>query len=167
MLRKEFHPALPTFRFEGDYQKIIQNDVQGYRLNAEAGYLMFAGEFDWVHYFEKSTATQLRFMSPRLLIRSAPSRVFEIDLAMGAKIVSGRRAQTGFEFGLPFYFFIGPHVIVDIRNYFSAVHGANIYDGSFGLSGKWKLLGVRAAYRVIRVGSENLHGPEFGLFAQW
>lgn len=167
LLKSEYHPALPTFRLEGDYQKIADDDVQGYRLNALAGYLALAAEFDWVHYFEQTPTDQLRIMSPRLLLRGSPNRAFEINLALGAKILSGRRSQAGFEIGLPVYFFLGKHAIIDLKNYYAVVTGADVYDGSFGLSGKWKLGGIRAAYRLIRVGSENLHGPEVGMFVQW
>lgn len=167
MLKHDAQPALPTFRFEGNYSKVLGDDVHAYRLNALAGYLAVAGEFDWVHYFEQTPTAQLRIMSPRLLFRSAPSSVFEINVALGAKILSGRRTQAGAEFGLPIYFFLGKHAIIDIKNYYSAIQGANVYDFAGGISGKWKLAGARAAYRYIRVGSESIHGPEVGLFVQW
>lgn len=167
LLKSEYHPALPTVRLEGDYHTIVDDDVQAYRLNALAGYLALAAEFDWVHYFEQTPTDQLRIMSPRLLLRGSPNRVFEINLTLGAKILSGRRSQAGFEIGLPVYFYLGKHAIIDLKNYYSVIKGADVYDGSFGVSGKWKLGGVRAAYRLIRVGSENLHGPEVGMFVQW
>ncbi len=167
MLRHDYHAALPTFRFEGNYTKLVGEDVQGYRLNALGGYLVFGAEFDFVQYYENTPSTQLRIMSPRLLLRGAPSPILEVNLTLGAKILDGRRAQAGFEIGLPTYIYLGKHAIIDVKNYYSVIRGADVYDGAFGVSGKWKLLGVRGAYRIIRIGSENLHGPEAGLFVQW
>jgi hypothetical protein len=165
-LRQTHHPALPTFRLFGAYHKPFE-DLQAYNLNVVAGYLMIAGEFDLVHYFENSPSTQLKIMSPRLAFRFAPSRVLEMDVTVGAKIIRGRQTSSGFEFGVPIYFFLGRQVILDVQSYYSVIKGTKIYDFSGGAAWKYKLLTARAGYRAIDIGGETLHGPTFGVGMQW
>ncbi len=167
MLRQSYDPIVPTVRLEGDYQRLVHDNIQAYHLNATVGYLAFALDGDFTHYFDKTTSTQLKFISPHFLTRFAPSEFVQVDLALGAKILRGSHTHTGFEVGFPTYFYLGKHVILDLKNYFAFVNGAHIYDGSVGIGGKWKLLGARVAYRLISIDGERLHGPEAGLVFQW
>jgi hypothetical protein len=166
-LKREQLQALPTFRLEAAYHKLASNNVHAYNINALAGYILFATEFDMVHYFERSPTDQLKIMSPRLMFRGSPSRIFELDLTLGAKILRGRRTQAGFEFGLPMAFFIGKHLSIDVKNYYAVVNNTKVFDFALGVSAKWKMLGGRVAYRSMKVGDEQLHGPTAGLFFQW
>lgn len=165
-LKKEWYPGLPTVRLEGAYNK-LSTDITGYDLNLTAGYLGFGADCDFVHYFEDTPNEQLKIVSPHALIRGAPFRWMQLDLAMGAKVMRGSRTHSGFEFGLPLYFYLGKHAIIDLKTYVAKVGSSEIVDFSAGLSGKWKMLGARAAYRVIDVDGESLQGPQVGLFFQW
>lgn len=166
LLRKEFHPALPTIRVEAAYQKLTQ-DVQGYNLNATVGYMTFGADFDWVHYYEESPQAQLKLMSPHVLMRFAPFDVLQFDFAVGAKIMRGRRTQAGMEMGVPVYININKHLMCDLKTYGGFIKGTRVLDTALGVSGKWKLGAVRAAYRLIQIGDETLHGPQVGLVVQW
>lgn len=166
MLKQEFNPALPTFRLEGAWHK-LNTDVQGYNLNATAGYLSFGADVDFVHWFEETPKSTLKIISPHFLLRSSPTGFFQIDLAVGAKIIRGRRTHTGFEVGLPIYIHFNNYVSLDLKSYTAFVEGTRIFDESFGITGKWRMVGVRAAYRLVDIGGESLHGPQVGLVLQW
>lgn len=165
-LRREFHPALPTLRFEGGYHRDLKNRHHAYTLNVTGGYLFLAGQVDWATYFQ-NPLNDLRVLSPRLLFRAAPNRFMEIDLALGAKVVRGVQHYTGFETGLPLYFFLGKHAIIDLQSYWTFVGGTPLIDGSIGITGKWKPIGLRAGYRVLDIKNTTLHGPTVGLVTQW
>lgn len=166
-LKQQFHPALPTIKLEGSYQKLLGDDIQGYHLYAVAGYLPFAIDVDWVHYFEGSPKTQLKMISPHVVIRYTPIDFWEMDFSIGAKILRGRNTHTGVEVGMPMSFFFSKHVILDVRPYLGNINGTKVWDVGGGISGKWKYIGARAGYRLIDIGGERLHGPEGGLFFQW
>lgn len=167
LLRDEYHPTLPTFRLETSYQPLPTQDVQGYRVNATLGYLGIGADVDFIHYFERNPSTQLKIISPHFLLRSAPLGPLQIDLAIGAKVIQGRRTHTAFEIGAPMYIFLGDHAILDFKAYGAFLNNTKIVDLSAGITGKWKMGGVRASYRMIDVGGETLHGPEIGLVLQW
>lgn len=165
-LRKEWSPALPTVQFHGAYQNLA-GDTQGYRLHLTGGFLLFGADLDWVHYFESTPATRLKIISPHVLIRLLPTKFWQLDVALGAKVIDGRRTHAGFEFGIPNYFWFGRHVVWDIRPYASEIYGTKIWDVGSGLAFKWKFAGARAGYRLIDIGGESLHGPEVGVVIQW
>lgn len=165
-LKQEWHPALPTIRVEGAYQS-LGSDTNAYNLNLTAGYMGLGVDCDFLHAFEKTPGTQMKFISPHALLRAAPTKWWQIDLALGAKVIRGSRTHSGFEAGLPMYFYIGKHAIIDVKPYYARVGAGDIVDLALGVSGKWKMLGARAGYRWIDVSGTAMHGPMGGVFAQW
>lgn len=165
-LKKNDVPALPTFRLEGMYQYLAgQDHAASGRL--EVGYLMVGAEGEYKRFWEKSPDDQLNVMSGHVLLRSLFSEVFQINLALGEKIIWGDTRHDGFEIGFPFYMIFGKHVMFDVRPYLAFIGGHDVYDISSGISYKHKLLGVRAGYRAMNVDNYTLHGPEAGIFMQW
>lgn len=72
----------------------------------------------------------------------------------------GDTRHQGVELG--FYFFW------DVKPYMAFMgHQKIIYDIASGLNVKYKFTGLRAGYRYIKVDSQNLRGPEIGLFIQF
>lgn len=165
-LKESESPALPTIRFESAYQYII-NDVNGYDIKAEAGYLMFGLDAEWLQYFEQEPNDDMKIMDGHVLLRTMFVNVFGINLALGAKSFWGNNHHTGFDLGFPFYIYLGDHFIIDAQPYWATIRGNDVYDIGGGVSYKYKLFGARAGYRLIRVGGENLHGPRIGLFVQY
>lgn len=167
-LRSEWSPLMPTARVESAYHYITgHNDINAFTLNATAGYLLCGADIDYVNYFESTPNTQLKIISPHGLFRVPVPPVLEIDLAVGAKIIRGSQTHQGTELGMPIYIFAGKHVIFDVKPYWAIIQGTQTSDIAVGVSYKWKPIGVRASYRWIKIGTETLHGPTIGLFAQW
>lgn len=167
-LKERWSPALPTVYVLPAYQYII-NNVHGYSVKAEIGYLMFGVDMEWVNYFEKNvkSTSNMRIVDGHFLLRSMFTDFFGVNVAIGAKTFWGESHHTGFDFGFPFYIYPSRHFIVDIQPFMAAVRGRDVYDIGGGVSYKYKYIGARAGYRLIRVGGQNLHGPNAGIFFQY
>ena len=165
-LKKEYSPALVTFKLEGDYNWIAGNDHSA-SGRAEVGYLMFGLDGEFKRFWENNPSDTLNVVSAHGLLRALFGEVFEIHLALGVKDISGDRNHEGFEFGLPFKAIFTNNIFWDVRPYMAFVHKKQIYDISTGLNFKYKMIGARAGYRAINVDSQTLHGPEVGLFFQY
>lgn len=163
-LKASGSPALPTFRFEPAYQYIFDG-VQGFSAKAEAGYLIFGLDAEYLQYFE--SGDDFKVFDGHFLLRSLLLRFMGINLALGAKSYWGRDRHTGFDMGLPMYFYFGNHIILDIQPFWTAMQNANVYDISGGLGFQYRWIGVRAAYRMIKIGGQTLHGPRAGIVFQW
>lgn len=167
-LKERWSPALPTVYVLPAYQYII-NDVHGYNVKAEIGYLMFGVDMEWVNYFEKNvkSTSNMRIIDGHLLIRSMLTEYFGVNMALGVKTFWGEDHHTGFDFGLPFYVYPSRHFIIDVLPFVAAMRGRNVYDIGGGVSYKYKYFGARAGYRLLSVGGQNLHGPNAGVFFQY
>lgn len=165
-LKKNEIPALPTFRFEGGYQYLAGND-QAVSGRLEVGYLMVGAEGEYKRFWERSPDDHLNVASGHIMVRSLFSDIFQINLALGEKVIWGDARHDGFEIGFPFYIIFGKHYLFDVRPYLAFIGGNELYDFSSGISYKYKLLGLRAGYRSMGVDNFTLHGPEVGLFVQW
>jgi hypothetical protein len=164
-LKESESPALPTVRIEPGYQYLIGN-IHGVSGKAEAGYLAFAADGEYLRYFEKN-ASDLTFVSGHFLLRTLFARIIGANIALGVKSVLGKKSHTGFDMGFPLYVYVNNHLIFDVLPYFAVIRGHNVYDIGGGLSYKYKFIGVRAGYRLIYTGGQSLHGPKVGLFFQW
>ncbi len=158
-------PALPTIRFEPSYQYLIGN-IHGVSGKAEAGYLMFGVDGEYLRYFEQD-ASDLTIISGHFLLRTMFARLIGVNIALGVKSLWGTRRHTGFDFGFPFYVYFNKHIIFDILPYIAIIRGHNVYDIDSGLSYKYRFIGARAGYRVVYTGGQTLHGPKVGIFFQW
>ncbi|MBI4366422.1 MAG: hypothetical protein HY543_06360 [Deltaproteobacteria bacterium] len=165
-LKGEGHPAVPTLQFDAGYS-YFPGDVHAYRVYGLAGYLPFAIDVEWLHLFERQPATRLKIVSPHFLFRFLPAKAFELDLAVGAKVIRGRSTHHGAEVGIPFAVYFNRHLWWDVRPYVAGIGQTEIWDVSSGLGGKWNLLTARAGYRLIDIGGERLHGPEVTLGLRW
>jgi hypothetical protein len=165
-LRETESPALPLIRVEPSYQYVFDG-VHGFAGQVEMGYLMFGLDAEYLYYWEKENNDNLNFVGGHFLLRTLFAQIIEADMALGARAVVGNDSHTGFDIGFPFYVFFGKHFIWDVRPFFTIMPGNNIYDLSSGVSYKYKMFGVRAAYRMINTGGETLHGPRIGAFFQW
>lgn len=159
-------PALPTVRIEPNYQYVF-NGVHGISGNVELGYLMFGVDANYIYYWEKAARDNIHMVSGHLLLRTLFLRLMQANLALGVRYFDGNNSHTGFDLGFPVYFFFTKHFIWDIKPYITFLKGRDIYEISSGLSYKYKMFGVRAAYRAISVTGETLHGPQIGAFFQW
>ena len=164
-LKESGSPALPTIKVDLSYQWLVDN-INGGIAKAEAGYLMFGADFEYIRYFEKN-AQDLEFLSGHLLLRSLFAKFIGINLALGVKSIWGANKRTGFEFGFPSYLYFGKYFIVDLLPYISFIGNRRVYDMAAGFSFKYKAVGVRVAYRGIYNGGQTLHGPQAGVFIQW
>lgn len=167
-LKESWSPALPTVYVLPSYQYVI-NDVHGYSVKAEVGYLMLGVDMEWVNYFEKNvkSTSNMRIVDGHFLLRSMFADFFGVNMALGAKSFWGENHHTGFDFGFPFYIYPSKHFIIDIQPYVAAMRGKNVYDVGGGLSYKYKYVGARAGYRLVMVGGQKLHGPNVGVFFQY
>jgi len=159
-------PALPTIRVEPSYQYVFDG-VHGFAGNLEAGYLMFAADGEFLYYWETANNDNMQIGSGHFLLRTLFVHALQANLALGVKTIHGNTSHTGFEIGFPLYIFFGKHFIWDVKPYIAFIKGRDIYDLSSGLSFKYKMFGIRAAYRGISVSGETLHGPQVGAFFQW
>lgn len=165
-LKKNESPALPTFRLEGGYQYLAGED-QSASARLEVGYLMIGAEGEYRRYWERSPDDKLNVASGHVLLRALFSDVFQINLALGEKVLWGDVRHDGFEVGFPFYVIFGKHITWDVRPYLAFVGGHDVYDVSTGISYKYKMIGARGGYRAMNVEDLTLHGPEIGMFLQW
>ncbi len=163
-LRASGSPALPTFRFEPSYQYVFDK-INAISAKAELGYLIFGVDAEYYQLFEQGD--DLKIFDAHFLLRSLFLDFLGVNLALGAKMLRGRLNNTGFDLGMPTYFYFGKHFIFDIQPYWAKVSGANVYDVGGGISYKYNVGGVRVGYRLLHVGSQNLHGPRVGVFLQW
>ena len=159
-------PLFPTIKIEGNYQYIV-NRIHGYDATLMLGYMMFGADVNVWHLFESNPNDQLKFISPHFLLRFAPFGFMQIDLAFGSKIIIGNRTHTGFEAGLPAYFFFTKNLTWDIKTYGAYINGQALWDVSSGLSYRIKHVGIRVGYRMIELGGDYTHGPQVGIFGQW
>lgn len=157
---------LPTIKFEGNYQYVV-SDINGYDMTGTLGFLMIGADCNIWHLFEKSPTDQLKFISPHVLFRMAPFPFMEIDLALGDKMMIGNNTHQGFEAGFPAYFFFGKYFSWDIKTYVSYIEQKAFWDVSSGLNLRFKYVGLRAGYRMIKIPGDSIHGPQAGMFAQW
>lgn len=165
-LRAVDSPLLPTFKIEGNYQ-YVRDHIHGYDATLTLGYMMFGVDVNMWHLFESQPDDQLKFISPHFLLRFAPFGFMQVDLAFGTKIIVGNNTHTGFEGGLPAYFFFTRNLIWDVKTYVAYINGRHLVDLSSGLNYRIKYFGIRAGYRMIEIGGEYTHGPQAGIFAQW
>ena len=165
-LKQMESPALPTIRFESSYQYVFDG-VHGFSGNLEAGYLMFGVDGEFLYYWESANNDNIKIGSGHFLLRTLFTHIMQVDMALGVKTFQGNMSYTGFDIGFPIYFFFGKHIIWDIKPYITVIRGRDIYDFSSGLSYKYRMMGIRAAYRAINVSHETLHGPQVGMFFQW
>jgi hypothetical protein len=165
-LKTQESPALPAIRFEPGYQYVWDN-VHGFAGSLEAGYLMFGADGEFLYYWEKAANDNMKIISGHFLLRTLFVNILQTNLAMGVKTYWGNDHHTGFDIGVPFYVFFTKHLIWDIKPFITVMSGRDVYDLSSGLSYKYKLFGVRGAYRVISVKGSTLHGPQIGVFIQW
>lgn len=165
-LKDNESPALPTFRLEGGYQYLAGKE-QAVSGRVEAGYLMIGAEGEYKRFWEKAPDDELNVASGHVLLRALFSDVFQINLALGEKVIWGDMRHDGFELGFPFYMIFGKHIMWDVRPYLAFIGGHEVYDFSSGISYKYKMFGVRGGYRGMNVENTTLHGPEVGLFMQW
>jgi hypothetical protein len=165
-LKEQESPALPTIRIEPSYQYVFDG-VHGFSGKAEAGYLLFGVSGEYLRYFEKGATPDLTIASGHFLLRTMLGEMLGVDLALGAKALWGQDRHTGFDLGIPFHLFFGKHFIFDVLPSWASIRGHDVYDLDAGLAFKYKLVGIRAAYRAIFVGDTTLHGPKVGLFFQW
>lgn len=164
----QYFSHLPTFRLEGAYQKNMNNQKpQGFNGNLTVGYMPIAADIDVMHLYEGASLPNRTILAAHGLLRSVFFYFMEIDLALGAKTIDAGSRQTGFEVGLPLYFFIGKHVILDAKSYLSFLDGTNVVDFSSGLSFRYKWAGIRGAYRYLDLGNEQMHALQSGLFFHW
>jgi hypothetical protein len=165
-LKQNEIPALPTFRLEGAYQYLAGKD-QAVSGRAEVGYLMIGAEGEYKRFWEKAPDDKLNIACGHVLLRALFSDIFQINLALGEKVIWGDMRHDGFELGFPFYMIFGKHIMWDVRPYLAFIGGHEVYDFSSGISYKYKMFGVRGGYRGMNVENTTLHGPEVGLFMQW
>lgn len=165
-LKAQGSPALPTIRFEPSYQ-YVWDGIHGFAGRLEAGYLMFGADSEFIYYWEKAANDNMKIISGHFLLRALFVNILQTDLAMGVKTYWGNNHHTGFDIGMPFYVFFTKHFIWDIKPFITVMSGRDVYDLSSGLSYKYKMFGVRGAYRVISVKGSTLHGPQIGVFFQW
>jgi hypothetical protein len=164
-LKDSESPALPTIKVDLSYQWLTDN-INGAIGRIEAGYLMFGADFEYIRYFEKS-APDLSFLSGHVLLRTLFARFIGVNLALGVKSIWGARKRTGFEVGFPFYVYFNNYLILDFLPYVAFISNKRVYDMAAGFSFKYKVVGVRAAYRLINNEGQTLHGPQVGVFIQW
>lgn len=166
-LRKAGYNAIPTIRFEGNYQKLT-TDIQGYNLNLTIGHGIFGFEIDYIQYFENNPDDTLYFITPRALFR-LPSTYYEFDIGIGATLMKGNRQNTGFNFGGAAYLFPMKNLILDSKVYVIGFsEKKSMVDFDFGISYKYKMMGARGGYRMLWTnGNQTLHGPHIGIFVQW
>ncbi|MBN1282381.1 MAG: hypothetical protein JXA24_01240 [Proteobacteria bacterium] len=158
-------PALPTIKVDASYQYVFDG-IHGAAGKVEAGYLMLGAQAEYIRYMEGG-ARDLDFISGHGLLRTLFAQFLGVNLAMGVKSLKGANWHSGFEFGFPSYIYFTRHLTLDIQPYMAFINGKNVYDITGGLAYKYKAVGARAFYRMIKTGGETIHGPGGGLFIQW
>jgi len=165
-LKDTWSPALPTIRFEPSYQYVFDK-INGIAGSVEAGYLLFGADAEYLQYIETGANADLKMMRGHFLLRTAFGEIIGANLALGARSFWGKGHHTGFDVGLPFYIFLGKHFIFDIQPFMAFMPGRDVYDLGAGVSYKYKWIGARVGYRMLKVGGETLHGPRAGIFFQY
>ena len=96
-------PVVPYLRVENLYQPLVDADVEGYVVRAEAGwaFLGVAGEF--FRYWEDDPNDQLDSWYVEALLRIVPPEAFgrvRLDLALGGRTFERTKKHTGVQGGL-------------------------------------------------------------------
>lgn len=164
--RKKGHPTLPYVRLENSYQRLLDN-VDGYALRVEGGWSFIGAGFEFLRYWEEDSPDTLNSYSMEALYRFAPNKYVRASLGTGYRLFQGDASHGGFQIGpsLGVYplSFLG--VEGDLRWAFISERTVQDYRG--GLTIMLPYFSARAGYRLIHVGNEDLHGPEFTLSLYW
>jgi len=168
--RKKGEPAAALVRLESSYQRLGEDNIDGYTLRGELvwAFVGIGGEF--VGYREGTPKQTFDFTTVEGLFRLAPNDGVRLTLAAGTRVLEGKRdktvGQAGFSFGLYPTEWAG--LEVDLR--WADLGGATLgdYRGAILLRPPaFPVTALRVGYRDIEVASESLHGGEIGVVVTW
>jgi hypothetical protein len=168
--RNKGEPAAALVRLESTYQRLGDDDVDGYTLRGELiwAFIGIGGEF--IGYREGTPKQTFDFTTVEALFRLTTNDQIRFTLAAGTRVLEGKREKTagqaGFSFGLYPVKWAG--LEVDLR--WAGLDGATLgdYRGAILLRPPaFPITALRAGYRNIEVGGESLHGGEIGLVLTW
>lgn len=164
--REPGEPALPVARVDNVYQRLV-GDVDAYAVRAEVGWSFAGVALEFLRHWEDDPPDKLDSWSIAGLYRFAPIEYFRADLSFGYRHFEGESRNGGFEFAVPIgiypYSFAG--VEGDLR--WAFVDGSTVQDYRAGIAFRIRYAQVRAGYRLIRAGDENLNGPEVVVSLFW
>jgi hypothetical protein len=163
-------PSGAAVRLEGAYQSLTNTDVDGYTIRGEAVYAFIGVGGEYLRYHEDSPNQTLEFGSAEVLYRIAPSDVFSLTGALGARWVDGRGDRSGFSGGVstgvyPIEWF---GLEADFR--WADLSGRTLGDYRVGALFRvpaFRYLAVRGGYRWIKYQGETLDGAEAGAVVTW
>jgi hypothetical protein len=163
-------PASAAVRLEGVYQSLTNTDVDGFTLRGEAVYAFIGVGGEYIRYHEDSPSQTLKFGSAEVLYRIAPSDVFSLTAALGARWVDGRDDRTGFSGGVSTGIYPTEWLGLEADLRWADLSGRTLGDYRAGLLFRvpaFPYVAVRGGYRWIKYQSETLDGAEVGAVLTW
>ncbi len=164
-LRENHSFALPNIRVDALYHYAMDG-VQAMRFQGTGGFLLVGADVDYTRYYEGSDRLN-NFATHGLFRIPFADGVFETDIALGYRRISGDTHHQGFDWGFPLYLNLGQYVQLSAAMFYTYIGKTPIQDYDVGMSLKYKLGGIRAGYRYVNASGSTLKGPEVGIFFQY
>ncbi len=161
-LREKGEASLPYARFDYGYQN-VQGDIYANDYRLELGTGAFGIQARTTDYFEKTPKDKLSLSYIHGLLRLSFGDYFEIDPGIGKIKLEGNDANNGFSFTLPVLIHPSKNFGFECRPAWSLINGNSIRDIDFCVLAGTDYVSLKAGYRVIKTGDEELKGPYIGL----
>lgn len=158
--------TIPSLRVDNGYW-LVPDDVDGYALQAQAGYGAFAASFEFLRLWEDQPASRLDSYAADVVFRFAAGEVFEFDIATGYRGFRGAEHHDGWEIGVPIAIYPWRYLGVEASFKWAFVAGNVVDDYRGGVALHLPFVTLRPGYRHLATGDESLDGPELTLAVMW
>lgn len=158
--------TIPYLRVDDSYV-LVPDDVDGYAIQAQAGYGAFAASFEFLRLWEDKPASRLDSYAADAVFRFAAGEVLEFDIATGYRGFRGEESHDGWEIGVPLAIYPWRYLGVEASFKWAFVAGNVVDDYRAGVALHLPFVTVRPGYRHLATGDESLDGPDFTLGVMW
>ncbi len=158
--------TIPYLRVDNGYL-LVPDDVDGYALQAQAGYGAFAAGFEFLRLWEDQPASRLDSYSADAVFRFAAGEVLELDIVTGYRGFRGEESHDGWEIGVPIAIYPWRYLGVEASFRWAFVAGNVVDDYRAGVALHLPFVTLRPGYRHLATGDESLDAAEFTLGVMW
>ena len=160
--REKGEALIPNLRFDYSWQN-ASNDIHANDFRFEAGYGAFGFQARKTQFSEQSQNDNLGMTYIHGLLRLSAGNHFEIDPGIGRIELDGNDDNTGFSFTLPVLIHPSKHLGFECRPTWSKINNNSIRDIDIAILTGTDYVSLKAGYRSLRTGGENIEGPYVGI----
>lgn len=164
--RRSGEALIPFVRVDAGYQA-VESDVDAIDARLEVGFGPFAVQGRGTHYREDDPDDELDLMQAHALYRMSFGSKVEVDLGVGAMVLSGDDTRHGISGTVPILIHPWEVVGLEFRPAWAGLGGHTVGDYDLALVVGWRYLRLRSGYRWLSSGPASLNGPTIGLSARW